>query len=123
MNQVEQNILFQPIITACLTNAVYSCQLLNEDMKNNPDAALQNVLLTYQRIVELMSKQTIQTANANVQLGVFVRSLLEQSNQRHQSLSALPAMTEKQQQEKYMLDGQLLLLVEIAEFLKNTQSL
>jgi hypothetical protein len=122
MNQEDQNILFQPIITACLTNAVYTCQLLSEDMKNNPDAALQSVLLTYHRIIELMSKQSIQTANANVQLGIFVRSLLEKSEQSLQHYSALAALTEKQQQEKYMLDGQIILLMKIADFLKKTQS-
>lgn len=122
MRQEDQSILFQPIITACLTNAVYTCQLLNEDMKSNPDAALQNVLLTYHRLIELMTKQNVQTANANVQLGKFVRSLLEESEQKLQQFSALPTMTEQQKQEKYMLDGQITLLIKIAEFLSNVQS-
>jgi len=122
MNQEDQNILFQPIITACLTNAVYSCQLLNEDMKNNPDAALQNVLLTYHRIIELMSKQTVQNSSATVQLGVFVQSLLGQAEQKYRRLSSLPAMTEQQKQELYMLVGEKNLLVKISEYLKKTQA-
>lgn len=122
MNLQDQIVLFQPIITSCLTNAVYTCQLLNPEMKNNPEAAIQNVLLTYHRIIEVMCKQTVESASANVQLGKFVRSLLEQSKQKLQQFPALPSMTEQQKQEKYMLDGQIILLTKIAEFLTKTQS-
>ncbi len=122
MNLQDQTVLFQPIITSCLTNAVYTCQLLNPEMKDNPEAALQNVLLTYHRIIEVMCKQTVQTASANAQLGRFIRSLLEQSEQKLRQFTALSVMTEQQKQEKYMLDGQILLLTKIAEFLKTQSS-
>ena len=122
MNQDDQSILFMPIISACLTNAVYTCQVLKPEMKNDPDGALQNVLLTYHRIIELMTKQNVQNTNANVQLGVFVRSLLEQTEQKNRRLTSLPAMTEQQKQELYMLSGEMNLLVKISEFLKKTQA-
>ncbi len=44
-----------PVVVSCLTNATYTCQLLNPEMKDNPEAAIQHVLLTWERIGTLMT--------------------------------------------------------------------
>ncbi len=47
--------LFMPIIASNLTTAVYVCQMMNPEMKANPEAAISDVILTWTRLGEVLT--------------------------------------------------------------------
>jgi len=92
MNEEDTLQLFMPIIVASLTNAVYTCQLLDPEMKQNPEAAIQHVLLTSERIQSILSKPFVQSASKNLQLSQKIANLLfdeiRQMQERSQYLAS-----------------------------------
>ena len=119
MNEESKLLLFMPIVVASYTNAVYTCQLMNPDMKNNPEAAIAHVLLTSQRIDEILRKTIAQSTKTDLNIGHFLLSEIQELQQKMEKLSSLPSPTEQEQKEKIMIEGQTKLLLKISEFLKS----
>ena len=89
MNEEDKLLLFMPIVSASLTNAVYTCQLLNPDMKHDPEAAIRHVLLTSQRMNEVMNKLFVQDQNNKVSLAQFLLSEIASLEQKSKEIVAL----------------------------------
>lgn len=121
MNEEDKLLLFMPIIQASLTNAVYTCQLLNPEMKDNPEAAIAHVLLTSQRMDELLRSHFVQKQNKKISLAQLIQSASSQTQQRQKELAAL-SPTPPILEELRFLDMKAAFLVEMSNLLISASS-
>jgi hypothetical protein len=117
MTEEDKFAFFAPIIVASLTNAVYTCQLKNSDL--NPEQAISDVLLTWQRVSEVLFGQIGKSASRDKKLADMILSELQRVQSRLSDLSMQsprPGLWE----ETNFLNQQVSFFVQFSSFLTNS---
>lgn len=118
MTEDDKMQLFMPIVISSLTNAVYSCQLLKQDL--NSEQAITDVMLTWHRLSEVLCGQIEKSLSRDIRFGKMLDAELKQTQEKLTMLSSQSPNAETLQAMQILV-AEAELLEKIAEFLKKDQ--